>query len=342
MILALADPPKKIAKEFWYAVGRFGLTAADIHLGYLDSPRLAKGGPWSIVLGIGRGTLDAHAGRPLSMEKEHGLVIDLVSAHYPDLLGLCVYHPAEDYTLFWQDLQALKRWLGGERPRGIQALQCGASAAYVSAGRDAVDVKGLSALDTETIRDNPDISSAVWDKPIGYSVSNKRGYAYWSERHVSAASATLEGPVVMHNALYDVPMAEKLGVELGLERHDTMLMAHFLSEPRVGLKPLAFRHLGMQMTDYSDMVGPIDLSRTLSYLEAVLSTYETTYQERISEKTGRVLKPKLLPAAPVYKAVARCLQAKDPVKSWRKQVVHYEQADTLAGYQLVAATLEDV
>lgn len=122
---------------------------------------------------------------------------------------------------------------------------------------------------------------------------------------------------------------------------DTYLMAHVLGESRLGLKILAYRHCGMQMSTYQDVIRPVQVARAYQWLLALMATYMPQYEERNSEKTGKRLKPKLLPAPEVYKAAARCLQAEDPDKNWRgqRQEIQEEGARLVGPYPQV--TLHD-
>lgn len=61
---------------------------------------------------------------------------------------------------------------------------------------------------------------------------------------------------VMHAAAADLPMAAAMGLHPRRRWVDTMQQAYWAQEFRIGLKPLAYRHLGMRMTDYLDVVGP--------------------------------------------------------------------------------------
>jgi len=62
--------------------------------------------------------------------------------------------------------------------------------------------------------------------------------------------------VLLHNALFDVEVLGRLGVE-GFRWRDTMHTAYQLGNQPQGLKPLAWRLAGMEMVDYSEVVrGP--------------------------------------------------------------------------------------
>lgn len=71
---------------------------------------------------------------------------------------------------------------------------------------------------------------------------------------------------VIHNALYDLPVLRQVGIEPA-NPVDTMVMAYLLQNEPQGLKPLAFRHCGMKMASYSEMVAGATLEKAMEYLE---------------------------------------------------------------------------
>jgi len=73
---------------------------------------------------------------------------------------------------------------------------------------------------------------------------------------------------VLHNSLYDLPVLAQMGVHPA-NIADTMVMAYLLQTEPQGLKPLAFRHCGMKMNAYKEMVGPATQKRALEYMQIV-------------------------------------------------------------------------
>lgn len=65
----------------------------------------------------------------------------------------------------------------------------------------------------------------------------------------------LRRTVLLHNSLHDIPILRELGIEIG-DFEDTMVKAFLLQVEPQGLKPLSFRHSGMEMNDYLDVVAP--------------------------------------------------------------------------------------
>lgn len=77
--------------------------------------------------------------------------------------------------------------------------------------------------------------------------------------------------VAVHNYLYDGPMCQKMGLDLSrAEIIDTMYSAYLTRIEPQGLKALAWRHCGMQMREYEDVVGDAALSKQAAYLMKVL------------------------------------------------------------------------
>ncbi|MEZ4500741.1 MAG: hypothetical protein R2839_11880 [Thermomicrobiales bacterium] len=61
--------------------------------------------------------------------------------------------------------------------------------------------------------------------------------------------------VVAHHAKYDVTVLERAGFRVRPVQFDTMIAAYLLGETSVGLKDLAFRRLGFEMTEISTLIG---------------------------------------------------------------------------------------
>lgn len=77
--------------------------------------------------------------------------------------------------------------------------------------------------------------------------------------------------VVLHNAMYDVGIAREVGLELrDALLWDTMYAAYLLRLEPQGLKPLAYRWLGVRMQSYDETVGAAGVDRQVDYLAAVL------------------------------------------------------------------------
>lgn len=76
--------------------------------------------------------------------------------------------------------------------------------------------------------------------------------------------------VVMHYAVHDLPILKYgYGIDVigvGCKLIDTMVLAYLLQVEPQGLKNLAYRHCGMTMQDYLDLVGPYSLDKQVDWL----------------------------------------------------------------------------
>jgi DNA polymerase-1 len=95
-----------------------------------------------------------------------------------------------------------------------------------------------------------------------------------------------------------------MGIEIPKFR-DTMIMAYNLQSEPQGLKPLAFRHEGMEMMKYEEVVNAKDKDKGLAYLQAISKmewpnpapiwgfntkgTYKSSQPQNISKTVARIL-----------------------------------------------------
>jgi DNA polymerase-1 len=127
---------------------------------------------------------------------------------------------------------------------------------------DLYDYPKVIAIDTEWAREDPwclSYSSLPGTARV-IKAANHHGIGMLNQ-HVSQPDVI----TVLHNALYDVPVLDKMGIRIANPR-DTMVMAYLLPGEPQGLKALAYRHCGMQMNDYSDMVGGVSEEFAIEYL----------------------------------------------------------------------------
>src|SRR6185369_14835073 len=138
-----------------------------------------------------------------------------------------------------------------------------------------------TAIDTETV-------GGVKDPPwcLTFSQDEASGYLIRAENKEAVGRFNLllnEGPifnnrklmnlVYIHNCLFDLDILEDMGVVVmaQLDRlHDTMHGAYHLAKfPKIGLKNLAYRHLGIRMKDFDDVVTPHWVPLALRYVQEV-------------------------------------------------------------------------
>ncbi len=80
--------------------------------------------------------------------------------------------------------------------------------------------------------------------------------------------------IIFHNALADIPVLAKMGIDIPIRKvDDTMMRSFHLAKYPQSLKRLAFRLAGMEMQEFEDVVGPYARADAETYLEA--ATYET-------------------------------------------------------------------
>lgn len=113
------------------------------------------------------------------------------------------------------------------------------------------------AFDTETFWNGKLYSVQVSDQPGTASVYR------WSNWGRLIAPKEYPMPfkinpgslIVVHNALFDLPLLEWVGVKVNQHQVlDTMVMAYLLQDEPLGLKALAYRHCGMKMTPYDELI----------------------------------------------------------------------------------------
>lgn len=286
-----------------------------------------------VVVALGRIPTQWVLGRPVTPDLENGLLLQPGEAAQvrvpviPCLRPADALHEPEIYSRFWRDLQRLGAWVAGDREPLKDSYPDPKYLSQTPSQALEGPIAGPVGVDTE----------GTLEEPLGACYNLEPGTGFWCQDWSPEF-----GQAVLHNALYDLPMVAALGGSLG-QVEDTMIMAHILGEPKIGLKTLAFRHCGMVMTDYEDVVRPAQKRLAVEYLMAALSAWEPEYLERISAKTGKLLKPKKLPTPREIQAVVRCLKREDPHELWTKQ--NPEIHDLLAsrvGCRMPEATLEDV
>ena len=121
------------------------------------------------------------------------------------------------------------------------------------------------AFDTETTAVDPMSADLVglsfsnaphegWYVPVGHS----EGRQLARTDVLEALRPLLESeavPKVAHNANYDMTVLKNHGVEARGVTFDTMIAAAVLGHRSIGLKQLALKELGIEMTELSDLIG---------------------------------------------------------------------------------------
>lgn len=166
--------------------------------------------------------------------------------------------------------------------------------------------------------------------------------------------------VWLHNSMHDLPVLQALGIDLvewGIPFLDTMVLSYHLCVEPQGLKALAFRHCGMRMDSYLDLVGPYTHDRAMDYLLRI-ATDPQPFAKRPQyvdfEIKNRTQTPKFHTPTPIHKRAAKIVQdvsagkvnkdeeLTDPYQRWY-QIEPEDRAIAEARYGVLeAATLDDV
>jgi uracil-DNA glycosylase family 4 len=288
-----------------------------------------------IVVPLGKVSTGIFLG-PVSMEQVHGIPFEVewMGQH---LRVVPAYHPAAalhrpDLMLAVQeDFRTVSAVLRGEQDcRHIEDPFEGIEEYTLAVGSSNLGlIRGLPvAIDTESLADGtPWCLSASQNPGTGVVVraDNTEGLA-------EVRGICQESVVVLHNALYDLPVLSKMGIEIPVFE-DTMVMAYLLQSEPQGLKPLAYRHCGMAMQDYSDIVHPYTIAKATEYLLRVLGREWPDPDLTITWEEGI---PKSHKPQNIGRKVRRIIDAiadgADPYERWR----HIEQG---AGRGMVEAEL---
>lgn len=222
-----------------------------------------------IIIAVGRFAARVLLG-DVDMEQVHGIpfwspIVDrvVVPVYHPSY-GL---HETENMSLIMADFLAVKAVMMGQiKPRRLD--EGTAPGVYQEVDlpdfEDAVEV----AVDTEEEEEKGLWCISLSVRP-GYGqvvmADNKRGMdavrEYLALPHVTS---------IIHNMLYDLPMLRKGNVRPS-HAVDTMVMAYLLQTEPQGLKALAYRHLGLKMREYLEVVGPATEAKAFLYLNEILS-----------------------------------------------------------------------
>ena len=163
---------------------------------------------------------------------------------------------------------------------------------------------------------------------------------------LSALNAAVNSPdtvTIIQNALYDLPVLAAMGIR-PRKVADTMIAAYLLQDEPQGLKPLAFRHCGMEMDSYPEMVGETTRKKAIAYLEKVMEMEWPDPEPVLEWKKGE---PHIRQPQNIRRKVGRVLSEGerrkdtwDPYGSWRK-MSDTEQVEAVLGL-LEEANLSDI
>ena len=130
----------------------------------------------------------------------------------------------------------------------------------------SVFTPGPVAIDTEGTPTLPWCLSFAHKPGTGYVIRSTSTDALEEFKECLAE----ENPeVILHNSLWDLPVLREMGI-VPARYTDTMIMAYLLGSEPQGLKPLAFRHCGMEMLEYEELTRDVDDQIAAGYLSRVL------------------------------------------------------------------------
>jgi len=214
----------------------------------------------------------------VNMEMVHGIPRPADLFGHPVIL-IPTYHPAaglhspEQMILFQADMKVAGEVIRGKVAPYPPVDEWEGEESYSVVGNnfdwDYVIGRDLITIDTESYG----IKGAPWC--LSFSVVPGEAWVVMADQTQALARLneavnypdTITG---IHNALYDLPVLAQMGATPARPA-DTMVMAYLLQSEPQGLKPLAFRHCGMEMGTYSSMVGEATRAKAIDYLETVMA-----------------------------------------------------------------------
>jgi len=199
--------------------------------------------------------------------------------------------------------------------------------------------KRVVAIDTEWAKHRP------WC--LSFSVApGESGVVMGDQTHALSAMNEVvnyeDTITVVHNSLYDLPVLTQMGIR-PRKIADTMVMAYLLQNEPQGLKPLAFRHCGMEMASYPEMVGEATTAKTIAYLEKIMDMEWPNPDPVLEWKKGE---PHVRQPQNIKRKVGRVLsdvrsgKNTEPYNSWKK-MSDTEQVESVLG-MLEEADLSDI
>jgi len=159
------------------------------------------------------------------------------------------------------------------------------------------------AIDLETTGKEP-----MYARLVGLSFSCELGKAYYVPvGHRLGAQLPLNQvlerlrPVIedqniaktAHNGKYDMMVLSQYGIELQNLGFDTMIAAYLLGEKALGLKPLAFGKLGLEMTPITDLIGTGAKQVSMDYVDISLAGRYACADADIAGRLTRLLEGEL-------------------------------------------------
>lgn len=118
-------------------------------------------------------------------------------------------------------------------------------------------------IDTET-----DAHGQMWSLQISTRPGTAAMIHYDQPQLLEFIASQVSRPdmlTVVHNAPFDLPVLKQVGI-VPFKVADTMELAYLLQSEPQGLKPLAYRHAGMEMQSFTDVTADATRRKALQYL----------------------------------------------------------------------------
>jgi len=240
-----------------------------------------------------------------------------------------------------------------ERAGQLATPELAATRAELEALASAIDGADEVSVDVETDATNP-----ITARLVGIAIATAEDRAWYVPlKAPDTTVATLDdiqatiGPaiarhpnVVTHHGKFDLTVMLQAGLPEFTIAFDTMLAAYLLGETGIGLKDLAFRYLGWQMTEITELIGTgrnqktmdeVPIADVVSYAGAdVESTMRLrpTLQAELEQREQMPLLTEIeLPLVPVLVEMERIGIAvdvavlEDLAESMAAQIEHLEE-----------------
>lgn len=249
----------------------------------------------TLIIAVGRFAARFFLGESLHMEEAHGLLhlphsSSLAFSLLSSVYILPIYHPAAGF--YDNDIRAVIDWDYTQVAMIVKHLQSrGTLDDYPRrvdelAGRESYqDIPGTVlyyildgvpqpshiAIDTEGTPSDPYSLQVSWEPGVAWMVRRER-LDFENAISILQRLADTGTIFVMHNAMYDLEMLRVMGLNLSspsIRIIDTMYMVYLLRLFPQGLKPSAYRWLGMSMTSHEETISKLGSGRQLDYLEKV-------------------------------------------------------------------------
>lgn len=283
------------------------------------------------LLGDNKLTVDATHGFPVWSDRFHCYLLP-------------VYHPAAGFydtrqiAHITEDFEEVGRAkLGHIKTRPVDEI--GANTRYIDMVdnpdqmlRAQVELDIHNApylfLDTETRPDNSLWCLSASTKPGEATVWSPEDFRPIMEEYVESG-----GQIVFHSATFDMSKLRMAGYQVFPKKiYDTLVIARMLQKESASLKELSSRICGMTMTEYMEVVGPMQVPISLEYLHAALeiakqSSYPNPPPTQVLEwkhtpEWSRRWKP--YKPQPLWKKIDRLIKdleegkSDEPVQRWKK------------------------